>query len=102
MLGWAEHILAGHQTLLRTSPPPLCTAQTCRRCCVTAAAFSASDCVCNPEMDPHLHNWLNEQAGVEFEFVQGALAILDMAETCSNPVPPCLAIVGVHAQDGTR
>lgn len=58
--------------------------------------------MCTPELVAHLHSWLNEQAGVELEFIEGTLAMIDMAEACSNPVPPCLAIDGVHAQGGSR
>lgn len=72
------------------------------RCCTAAATLSASSCICNSEMEAHLHNWLNEQGGLEFEFVLGALAMIDMADVCRNPVPPCLAIPGVQAPGGTR
>lgn len=53
-------------------------------------------------MEAHLHNWLNEQGGLEYEFVLGALAMVDMADVCRNPVSPCLAIPGVQAPGGTR
>ena len=42
----------------------------CRRCCQAAANYSSSPCPCDPDVVAHLHEWLNEQSEVEYEFVQ--------------------------------
>lgn len=42
----------------------------CRRCCQSAANYSSSECPCDLDVVAHLHEWLNEQSGVEYEFVQ--------------------------------